>query len=71
MSNEKFRNRIEFNYYPDDRSCERQVNLSFEVDNDMHAAEFHRFCRYFGIVLGYAPETIDKYFGDESDDDLW
>lgn len=72
MSNDTKKMTLEFNLYPDD-DCEYQhrTTLSVEVSEDMHCAEFHRLCRYFGIALGYAPETIDKYFGDESDDDLW
>lgn len=62
-------NRIEFNFYPDDRSNMRAVNLGVDVEDDMHIATIHRLCRYFAMCLGYTPETVNKYFGEEHDDD--
>ena len=68
----KMKDRIEMSIYPDDNSPAAHVELGFEVDSeDFHIATLHRYCRYFALCLGFAPESVDKYFGEETDDDFW
>lgn len=62
-------NRYEFTFYPgEDNEYEHYTCLTLEAPEGLHAADFHRMCRNFALVLGYAPETIDEYFGPERDD---
>lgn len=72
MTNEPkvIKNRYEFILYPDERSNADGVELTFEVPEDLHCAAFHRMCKKFGLVLGYAEASIEKYFGEDSYEDL-
>lgn len=71
MSDKVIKNRYEFTFYPgDERGYEDYVSLTFEAPEGLHAAAFHRMCKKFGLALGYAPETIERYFGEDSDDDF-
>jgi hypothetical protein len=38
------------------------------LSNDMGMAEFHNQCRLMALAISYAPETVEKYFGDEWDE---
>lgn len=67
----KIMNRYEFSFYPDDESVEQPVQLSFEEPDDgLHCAKFHRMCKAFAYALGYQNETIERYFGEDSWEDV-
>lgn len=66
------KDRYEFTYWPgDEEGYADYVCLTYEAPEGIHAAAFHRMCKKFGLALGYAPETIERYFGPDSDDDLF
>lgn len=51
-----------FEYYPGDEQYDTAVRLSFDSDYTS-LEEFSNMCRAFAIALGYAPQTVEKYFG--------
>ena len=65
MSNDTYN----FEFYPADEDM-TTVRLSFDK-NDLNCAEFHKMCKRFAIALGYNPNTVEKYFGPDSDDWLY
>ena len=47
------------------------TTLSFVVpDSGLTIANFHNMCRRFALSLGYSEKNVDKYFGEESFDNL-
>ena len=66
---EIYRATYNFECYPDNKNS-INTRLSFDINEDLHCAKFHRMCKAFALALGYHPDTVEKYFGEDSDDDL-
>ena len=60
------KNTYNFEFWPHN-DIETPVRLSFDV-NDLHCSQFHQMCKKFARALGYAPQTIERYFGPDRDD---
>lgn len=60
------KNTYNFEFWPSNE-IETPTRLSFDA-NDVHCSEFHQMCKAFAVALGYAPQTVEKYFGPDRDD---
>jgi len=47
-----------------------RINLTYDEAEGLHAAKFHRICKQFARLVGFAEETVEKYFGADQYDDL-
>lgn len=66
-----YKEEISFWYTAHD--CDREIiHLHFDFDeiDGIHAAKFHRMCKQFARMIGYAEETVENYFGADQYDDL-
>ena len=63
------KNTYNFEFWPQNE-IETPVRLSFEANN-VRCGEFHHMCKAFAIALGYAPSTVEKYFGPDKVDWLF
>ena len=65
------RDTFNFEFWPDEHNeHEIPMRLSFDMRPNLYCCEIHRMCRAFALALGYTLETVDKYFGPESFDDI-
>ena len=57
-----------FEFYPE--SSDTPIRLSFDINADegLHCAQLHRMYKAFAYALGYSPNSIEKYFGEDSND---
>lgn len=57
-----------FEYYPNESNeYTNPVRVSFD-SNDLEFSDFCRMVKAFAYALGYAEETISKYFKDEEEE---
>jgi len=64
------RDTINFEYWPHDKNEDSTpTRLSFDVKEGLHCAALHKMCKAFALALGYTPQTVERYFGEDSDDD--
>ena len=63
---DKFKDTYTFELWPEDNDV-TPIRLSFDA-NDLHCAQLHKMCKAFAYALGYHPDSIEKYFGPDSDD---
>lgn len=58
---------ITFHYeLQDGDKTDHEINLSYSYPDGMSVSEFHRACKRFGYALGFAQDTIEKYFGEDT-----
>lgn len=63
---EKEKDLYSFEFYPaDDDST--SITLSFNA-TALCCAELHKMCKTFALALGYQPETVNLYFGENNYD---
>ena len=48
-----------------------EMHLSYSFPGGMSVAAFHRACKRFGYALGFAQESLEKYFGEDNWEGLW
>lgn len=63
------KNTYNFEFYPDAPELD-SVRVSFDIQEDLHCAKLHRMCKAFALALGYHSDTVEKYFGHDSFDDM-
>jgi len=55
-----------FEYWPDgSNEFTKPVRLSFDTNYDIDFKDFCGMCKAFAYALGYASETIDRYFRED------
>lgn len=55
----------------EDEETSNEMHLSYSFSGGMNVAAFHRACKRFGYALGFAQESLEKYFGEDNWEDLW
>lgn len=53
----------------DDGKVEHEMHLAYSFPKGMNVAAFHRACKRFGYALGFAHESLEKYFGEDNWED--
>lgn len=66
MENELYMDKFMFAHINGNRNhWAEDIKASFEVPEDSYTiASYHRFCKRFGIAMGYSPELVEEYFGE-------
>ena len=59
---------IGFTRYDEKNEFAADVDLTFRTTSGMTLGELHSFCERFALVLGYNPETVEEYFGEDQED---
>lgn len=53
----------------DDGEVDKEIHMGFDTYGGIHISEFHRMCKRFAYVMGFAPENVEKYFGEDTWED--
>ena len=68
---ESYTENISFYYTAqDEEKTNADMSLTYSFSGGMDIAAFHRACKRFGYALGFAQQSIEEYFGEDSYDDL-
>lgn len=55
--------RVNFSLMYDDPIYE-DMDLTYEVDEDMHISTLHRLCKSFARAAGFGEQLVENYFGE-------
>lgn len=58
---------IELNLYPGEKSYWDRTSLSMEMNEDLEISKLCDLFKSFLITLGFCPESVDKYFGEDEE----
>jgi adenosine deaminase len=59
----KHKVRVSFSLMYDNPPYE-DMDLTYEVAEDMHISTFHRLCKNFARAAGFTEQSVEKYFGE-------
>ncbi len=59
---------IGFTRYDEQNEFAADVDLTFRTTSYMTLGELHSFCKRFALTLGFSPEAIEEYFGEDQED---
>ena len=71
---ERSKSKFIFSYKPDESLKNfgaMDTYAEFEFDeNMMHISEFHKLCKKFARLYGFADKSIEEYFGEDQENPL-